>query len=147
MTEFASWEDRRAVTRLLRRHADDSGIVFDVRWPITCRYWPAPCEHVLCFERTWLGRIERFRRDRVQRRRPVFVALTPGRYRLLLMSGGLGDHPDQVDMDVRVRRRSPVLITAFPAKRRGVTPARNRTSWSVDYPDLGLADNAAGSRD
>ena len=118
--------------RLATKHRDESGIVFDVRWPVSYRYFPATTESVMCVgvERGFLGRRVRFQRHRLQRRKPVFLSVRPGTYVFALTSMG-HRHEDEMTLVVQVERSHPQAITCWPAKRRLLSPERRQTRWVV----------------
>lgn len=129
--------DRRsAVERLLRRHRGETGMVVDVRWPVTWIYVPATVERARVVEKTWLGDTERFSDHRLGRRRPKWVAMKPGPHLLKCESFG-SDVRDVSEVDVReikiqVPQAGHAVLTCWPAKHRGLTAARAFTAWQAD---------------
>jgi hypothetical protein len=105
--------------------------VFDVHWPVSYRLGDAPTEEVRCTAKHWFGDKVLFARHRFQRRRPVFVPVYPGRYRLQLTTTGANARADEIEIDLVIPNGRPVLITCRPAKRRFITAARTRSTWSV----------------
>lgn len=118
--------------KLAVKHREESGIVFDVRWPISHRHLPATTESVTCvgIQRGFLGRRVFFYRHRFDRRKPVFMPMRAGRYTLTLCSTGHG-HSDEATLVVDVDRTHPQVITCWPAKRRVLSPERHTTKWVV----------------
>src|SRR5688500_16172493 len=105
----------RPAQRLLDTHAGQSGIVLDLRLPVTHPHLPPVTEIVLGVEEGWTGGV-RFQRSRFQRRRPTFVPLPGGRYRLSLRSRGWKSRSDETKVSVRLDHAGPLLITCLPAK-------------------------------
>jgi hypothetical protein len=122
---------RSKAERLREDHLGESGIVFDVRWPVTQRYLPAVTEEVTGAEVGQLREGLHFARSRLDRRRPVFVPLEEGTHDLVLTSSGWRKRRDSVEMRVHLDRGRPVIITCWPAKRRVFTASRDRTRWEV----------------
>ena len=125
--------DRAA--RQADKHRDESGIVFDVRWPVSNRLLPSTTESVSCVgeEGGFLGRRFTFYRHRTSRRRPVFVSVRPGRYVLALSSEG-HRHGDEMTLEIQVEPTDPIVVTCWPAKRGFLSPGRRQTSWVVTRP-------------
>lgn len=131
--------DRRsAVERLVRRHRGETGMVVDVRWPVSWVYVPATVEVARVVEKTWLGETERFSGHRLGRRRPKWVALRPGVHRLKCQSFGRDlNVVDVREVKIEVPQGGHAVLTCWPAKRRGLTPARAFTSWRGDVAPEG----------
>lgn len=119
--------------RQAAKHGDESGVVFDVRWPVNPnRLLRSTTESVSCVgvERGFLGRRFTFYRHCTSRRKPVFVSVRPGRYLLALSSEG-HRHVDEMTLEILVERADPLVITCWPAKRGLLSPGRRQTRWVV----------------
>lgn len=130
VTVHDGYRVRPAVERAFRKHAGKSGIVFDIRWPVTHRYLPATTERVMCTYDTGRETKIVLTRSRLDSRRPIFVPMAAGGYLMRFTSEGW-KHWDQFELDVIVRGAQPVLITCWPAKRRFIGSPRPQTTWAA----------------
>ncbi|MEY2478564.1 MAG: hypothetical protein QOG87_3879 [Actinomycetota bacterium] len=70
-----------------------------------------------------------FARSKLDRRQPWFVPLTAGTHRLLITEDEGLRRSKELELVLDVPDFGHVLLTCWPAKRRGLTPAREVSHW------------------
>lgn len=141
---IALWTDwkqerrhRRPISRRVRRvaskHRGETGLVAQVFWPVAPRAWSLSVNYVTGTEsRTprWFARGRTyFFGSAVGRRRPFWVAMTPGRHDVTLRADG--ERPQEKAMRIDLDCGEHKVMLCWPSKRRVVTRERPLTEWQL----------------
>lgn len=111
-------------------------MIVEVLWPVGWIYATHTVEAVRITERTLLGAVKRYSRS-FGFSRPGWVPLVGGGPRRFtcVAQGRRGTDASEVTLEIDIPHGRHALLTCWPEKRRGVTPARAETSWELKILD------------
>lgn len=126
---------KRAIRRLSERHRDTPGLIVDIYWPLSYLYsLKHTTEVVVIYEKTFLGDVNRLARHINDPRRLVWVPLVGGGMRHFRCLAK-GEVESTTHLTINVGHQGHALLTCWPAKRGVLTPARQRTAWTIELLD------------